>query len=54
MGDVQGGNVQVKPVKSAIRERASIFEKKSTGGFHTQKIIQDQTEVNSPHSNSIS
>lgn len=43
MSDVQGGTVHSKPVKSAIRERASIFEKKSGVGFYAQEITSKKT-----------
>ena len=54
MEEMLGGGAAKPKAKSAIKERASIFEKKAGGGFYTQEITSKKVEVASPHTNAIS
>lgn len=54
MEEMLGGGAAKPKAKSAIKERASIFEKKAGGGFYTQEIASKKVEVASPHTNAIS
>ena len=45
MEEMLGGGAAKPKAKSAIKERASIFEKKAGGGFYTQEITSKKVDI---------